>query len=240
MAGVSLWRQVPASELVRHLNRLLKIDVQRAAAVTVDMHRGHLDPAVATEPVPAEQAARVVERCSRFLAALRAREIPIIHVVLKYRSYPEPALERAASPFKRAVDLVKQELLGLPSTLREHNVEGRVQTEIIPALYRPTDHVIDCKKRLSAFYGTDLEILLRCLRRDTLLLCGINTNTCVLCTAFEASNRDMKAVVVSDCCASLYDDSLHEFALDNVARCFGWVLTSDEVLAKLERGDGEI
>jgi len=41
---------------------------------------------------------------------------------------------------------------------------------------------------------------------------------------------------VSDCVHSMYGDDLHEFGLDNVARCIGWVLTVDQVVEKLEQG----
>jgi nicotinamidase-related amidase len=97
----------------------------------------------------------------------------------------------------------------------------------------PGDYVITSKHRLSSFLDTDLESLLRGLDVDTLLLIGINTNTCVLCAAFEAFNRDYRAIVVSDCVHSMYGDDLHELGLENVARCIGWVLSVDEVIDKL-------
>jgi len=228
-------RLVDPDRLKETLKELLVIEPAHTAIVAVDMHRGHLDPEVATEPVPAEACRRVVASTRVLLELARERRMPVIHVVLRYRRHPEPAVERLASPFKRAVDLAKQRLLGERSTLRDHNVEGSVQTQIMPEL-GPVDGdmVIDNKKRLSAFYGTDLEILLRVLKIETLVVVGVNTNTCVLCTAFEAANRDFTTVVVSDCVTSLYGDDLHAAALDNIARCFGWVLTLDEFRAKVE------
>lgn len=237
MAGVD------RSQMVELLKEQLVLNPQSTAVVAVDMHRGHLDPAVATEPVNSDAANAVVKHTRRLMDLARSLDIPVIHVVLRYRKYPAPALERQASPFKRALDVVKQRMLKVGSTIREHNVEGSVQTQIHPGLGPVEgDLIIDNKKRLSAFYGTDLEILLRVLKVDALLLCGVNTNTCILCTAFEAANRDLKAVVVSDCVTSLYGDDLHRFALENVARCFGWVLSLQEVeeklLASAARGEG--
>jgi nicotinamidase-related amidase len=103
---------------------------------------------------------------------------------------------------------------------------------------RADDLVITSKHRLSSFLDTDLESWLRVRGADTLLLIGINTNTCVQCAAFEAFNRDYAAVVVSDCVHSMYGDDLHEFGLENVARCFGWVLRVDEVVEKLREASG--
>jgi nicotinamidase-related amidase len=117
--------------------------------------------------------------------------------------------------------------------LRQHNLEGTVQTELMPQLYEEGDYLIDNKKRMSAFYGTDLEILLRTLKRNTLALIGINTNTCVLSTAFDAYNRDFKVVLIADAVGSAFGEELHQFALENVRRCMGWVLTLGEFEEKI-------
>jgi nicotinamidase-related amidase len=68
------------------------------------------------------------------------------------------------------------------------------------------------------------------------ILAGANTNTCIQCSVFGAYNRDLKVVVASDCVASAYGPDLHEFALENVRRRLGWVLTNHEIAEKLEAG----
>ena len=69
-----------------------------------------------------------------------------------------------------------------------------------------------------------------------MILAGANTNTCVQCSAFGAYNRDLKVVVAADCVASAYGPDLHEFALENVRRRLGWVLTNSEIAEKLRAG----
>ena len=104
----------------------------------------------------------------------------------------------------------------------------------MPALdVQAGDIRVDSKRTFDSFHGTPLELLLRYMRRDTLLFAGCNTNTCVLATAFGAYNRGLRVVVVADCVASAYGNDLHEFALDNIRRRLGWVLTLDELRAKL-------
>jgi nicotinamidase-related amidase len=93
---------------------------------------------------------------------------------------------------------------------------------------------VNNKKRLNCFTNTDLEHLLRILGVKTIVLTGINTNTCVLNTAFSALDRDFAVVVISDCVASMYGEDLHVFALQNIARCIGWVLSVDEFLVKVQ------
>ena len=59
------------------------------------------------------------------------------------------------------------------------------------------------------------------------------SNTCVLNTSFTAFNFDYRVVVLSDCVASMYGDDLHVLGLQNVARCLGWVITNEQLYAKL-------
>ena len=54
----------------------------------------------------------------------------------------------------------------------------------------------------SAFYQSPLEVLLRYLGASTLVVCGLATNSCVICTAQDANMRDFRIVVPSDCSAA--------------------------------------
>jgi len=123
---------------------------------------------------------------------------------------------------------------GRKSTVREHNIEGSPGTQIIPELYKDGDYVINNKKRLDCFYGTDLRQLLDTLKVKNVVLMGINTNTCVLNTSFTAFNFDYRVVVLADCVASMYGDDLHVLGLQNVARCLGWVITNEQLFEKLK------
>jgi nicotinamidase-related amidase len=118
------------------------------------------------------------------------------------------------------------------------NTMNRIETVDRSSMIEKFKAQLTINPRTTAVYGTDLEILLRTLKADTVVLIGINTNTCVQCTAFEAYNRDFKTVVISDCVGSMYGEDLHVFGLQNVSRCLGWVLTIDEFKEKLENSTG--
>jgi len=162
----------------------------------------------------------------------------VIHVVLVYRKLKSLGSEGMASPYWKAMHAAQGETdrltPGRKSTVREHNLEGSPGTQIVPGLYREGDYVIDSKKRLDCFYGTDLRQLLDALNVRSVVLMGINTNTCVLNTAFTAFNFDYRVVVLSDCVASMYGDDLHALGLQNVSRCLGWVLTNEQLFQKLK------
>ncbi len=235
MASIEI---VDRSSLLAGLHKELRLDAKEAAIVTVDMHRGHLDMEVATMPVRPEDAKRVIGNARAALDFARAREIPVIHVILVYRKIRNIGSEGMLSPYWKAMHTAQGEMdrltPGRKSTVREHNVEGSPGTQITPELYRAGDYVIANKKRLDCFYGTDLRQLLDALKVKSVVLMGINTNTCVLNTAFTAFNFDYRVVVLSECVASMYGEDLHVLGLQNVARCLGWVLTNDQLFQKLK------
>lgn len=218
----------------------LELRPKETAIVTVDMHRGHLDMDIATMPAKPEDAERVITNAADILNYARKLNVPVIHVILVYRRLPGIGSEGMANPFWTSLHKINDEANrltpGRKSTVRDHNIMGEPTTEIIPELYAQTDHVIDNKKRLDCFMGTDLDILLNTLGAKNVCLMGINTNTCVLNTAFTAMNKDYRAVVLSDCVASMYGEDLHMFGLQNVFRCIGWVADNETLKTKLEEG----
>jgi biuret amidohydrolase len=205
----------------------MRLDPARTAAVAIDMHRGHLDPTVATLPLAAERCGPVVKRAAALFAALRERGVPIVHVVTEYRD----AAEIAANPFWKAIHddpaKARRGILG-------HNLAGSPGTEIMPELYESRDRVVRGKKRYSSFHGTDLEFLLRQrLGVDTVILAGINTTSCVLCAAFDATNRDFRVVIAADAVDSMDGDEMHRFALRLMGAALGWPLGTDAILQAL-------
>ena len=75
----------------------------------------------------------------------------------------------------------------------QHNLEGSRWLEFVTEVL-PEDYIVDTKKRLSVFYPTDLEFLLRNLKKEIVVITGIFTDCCDLLAAFEASNRGFKVV----------------------------------------------
>jgi nicotinamidase-related amidase len=235
---------VDRSSLLAGLYKELHLERRKTAIVAIDMHRGHLDMEVATMPAKPEDAKRVIARAKEVLDFSRKMQIPVIHVVLVYRKLKNIGSEGMTSPFWKAMHASQGEddrlTPGRKSTVREHNIEGSPGTQIIPELYQPSDYVINNKKRLDCFYGTDLRSLLDTLKVTNVVLMGINTNTCVLNTSFTAFNFDYRVVVLSDCVASMYGDDLHALGLQNVARCLGWVITNEQFFEKLKEERHEL
>ncbi len=204
------------------------VDEVRAAVVAIDLHRGHLDPEVATMPVMPGTEERIIESNRRFFEQCREAGIPIIHQLTTYRDVEEIR----SNPFWRTR---ADDPNATRKNVERHNVEGSPGCEIIPVLWdKERDWVVDTKKRYDCFVGTDLDFVLRKHGINTLYVTGINTNSCVLATTTTACTWDYAVIVVEDCVDTMDGPELHEAALTCVRAAFGWVMTSDEIVAELK------
>jgi len=66
----------------------------------------------------------------------------------------------------------------------------------------------------------------RGLGAEAVLLTGVNTNSCVLGTAFAANVRDFRTIVVTDCVDTMDGDALHEAGLTVIRTAVGWTWTA--------------
>ncbi len=212
------------------------VDAVRPAVVTIDMHRGHLDPSVATMPVLPGTEARTIGNNAAFLSAARAAGVPVIHMLTQYTDVREIRM----NPFWRT-------RADNPSATRKHverhQLRGGPGCEIMPEVLDPEyDLILDTKRRYDCFEATDLEFVLRSRGANVLFLTGINTNSCVLATAVRANVRDFAPVVVEDCVDTMDGPELHAAGLQVVRTAFGWVMSArqiqEEILAGLAAGRG--
>ena len=98
--------------------------------------------------------------------------------------------------------------------LVDHCLEDNVRGKPIAQLLRPDERdYFVLKPKHSAFYSTSLDLLLRYLKANTLILTGIAGNICVLFTASDAYMRDFNLLVPQDCIASETEaDNQHALA----------------------------
>jgi nicotinamidase-related amidase len=205
----------------------LGVDHIRAAAVAIDLHRGHLDLSVATMPVQSEaQARRVIDANRRFLGGCRSKGIPVVHLLTQYRDSEEIRV----NPFWRT----RSENPDNPrKNVLRHNLAGMPGCTVLPELLDSRDTVVDTKRRYDCFVGTDLDFMLRARGVNTLLVTGVNTNSCVLSTVAAACSKDYAVVVVEDCVDTMDAPALHEAALLCIRTAFGFVMRGDALLAEL-------
>jgi nicotinamidase-related amidase len=104
---------------------------------------------------------------------------------------------------------------------------------IHPALGPEADDLVVIKHRVSAFAGTDLDMILRAKEIGTLVMFGIATSGVVLSTLLEAGDADYRVAVIEDCCADL-DAELHAALMNRLFPKRTEVLSADDFVKMLE------
>lgn len=171
--------------------------VGQTVLIVVDIQNGGADGAAAGIPVM-DGHAEMLANAERVVAAARDAELPIV--------FFQEAHRRSLVDFGRELDGVE----GV------HCLEGDASTELVPSL-RPRgdrEHFI-VKRRYSCFFGTELSILLKGLRAETLVLIGGLTDVCVHYTFADAHQHDFYVRVVEDAVIgssrAAHDASLNAF-----------------------------
>jgi len=165
----------------------------------------------------------LVVRAAGLLSQARTAGMTVIHVQVGFRpNMPE------ASPRNRLLSAIKN------SPQHRQVFEGAAGA-IHPSLAPQGDDITVVKHRVSAFAGTDLEMILRAKDIDTLVMFGIATSGVVLSTLLEAGDRDYRVIVVGDCCADR-DAEGHAWLIDKFFPRRVEVVQASEVVEALKAG----
>lgn len=173
-------------------------------------------------PCPSPRGRQIIEPLNKFMEEARALNIPIIHVRSVLR---KGGVDEKLNP--SAWRLVFPITVGEIPNIAEHAIEGTKWNKFSIDVH-DEDLIVSTKKRLSAFYPTDLEMLLRNMGIKRIVLTGCMTDCCVLNTAFDGANRDFRIVVPRDLTRG--SEHLEEAALRIISLHLGLVVDSAELL----------
>lgn len=164
------------------------------------------------------EAQPLLTAVGRAAATARAVGIPVIYVMVVFRE-GSPEISRRNRTFAAlaASGAMTQDQAGM---------------EVHPAVAPQPEDIVVVKKRVSAFTGSDLEVLLRALEVDALVLTGIATSGVVLSTLRQAADLDYELTVLRDGCADA-DAEVHRVLLDKLFPRQATVLTTDEWVAQV-------
>jgi len=108
-------------------------------------------------------------------------------------------------------------------------LEGTPESEIHSEIEPRADEKVILKHRYSAFYNTDLETILRCMKVEDLVITGIMTNMCCESTARDAYYRDYRVFFPADGTGSI-NEEMHLASLLNLSFGFASISTSDDIV----------
>jgi nicotinamidase-related amidase len=161
----------------------------------------------------------VVAAANRAVEAARAAGIPVMFVRVAFRpGYPE-----AAAGNVRFSEIAKS---------GDAMTHDHPATQVHATLEPRADEPLITKRRVSAFSGSDLDVLLRAANADSLVLAGIATSGVVLSTLRQAADLDYRLTVLSDACAD-GDAEVHRVLTEKVFPRQAQVTTTDEWIRTL-------
>jgi len=188
-------------------------DLSRAAVLSMDLQTAIVSRYLTGADDFMTRAAGVLKRA-------RDRGIKVIHVQVGFR----PGLPEVSS---------RNQLFGaIKSSPEWQKIFEGPAGAIHPAVGPEGEDIVVTKHRVSAFAGTDLDMILRANDIDTLILLGIATSGVVLSTLLEASDADYRLIVVKDCCAD-QDQEVHACLMEKVFPRRAAVLGAAEILDAL-------
>jgi nicotinamidase-related amidase len=210
------------------------IDLVRSGIVVIDMQNDfcHPDGWLASIGVDVAPARAPIAPLAALLPRLRGAGVPVIWV--NWGTRPDrlnlsPALRHVYDPAGRGVGL------GDPSPRTEGHVlrEGSWSAAIVDELEQAPGDIHVKKHRMSGFWDTPLDSILRNLRLDTLLFAGVNLDQCVLHTMADANFLGYDTILVEDCAATTNPDYCRDATLLNIRQIFGFTLHSAALLEGL-------
>jgi nicotinamidase-related amidase len=165
-------------------------------------------------------APSVVDAAGRAAGAARAAGIPVMFVRVAFRpGYPEVAETNAS-------------FSAITAQAGDAYAQDHPATQIHASLAPQAGNPVIVKRRVSAFSGSDLDVLLRAAGADTLVLAGISTSGVVLSTLRQAADLDYRLTVLADACADR-DAEVHRVLTEKVFPRQARVTTTDEWIASL-------
>jgi nicotinamidase-related amidase len=172
---------------------MIDLLVGRGALLVIDMQHDFVDLEAGCYNVGAEDT---IAPTAAAIAAMRRAGLPVVWTMEAHRaSGIDGGLENSAD-----------------CVFAPHTVEGTRGIEIVPDLAPGPDDLVVRKRRYNCFLGTELDLLLKALRVDTLVVTGVSSDVCVHWTVGEAFQRDFHVRVLEDCVAGTTRED-HEASL---------------------------
>ena len=174
----------------------------KTALIMIDMQRGFIDPA---SPIAIPAAAATIPACAQTIRFCHEHDIPVVYAVRHYRadgSDVEKVRHRLWLEGGRPLSEVCDEALSdaFPEEFKVLDGDYRI-----------------IKPRFSAFFHTSLDLILRRLGVDTVILAGTTTPNCVRSSCYDALSLDYDVIVLSDCTSSV-TMQVQQANLDDMAR----------------------
>ena len=216
--------------------KTLRLDLAKAAILIVDMQNDfcHPDGWLAHIGVDITPARTPIEPLNQLLSSLRNTEVSIIWV--NWGNRPDllnisAGLRHVYNPTGTGVGLGDS----LPSNGAKVLMAGSWAAAVVEELQQDKSDIRVDKYRMSGFWDTPLDSILRNLGKTTLFFAGVNADQCVMTTLQDANFLGYDCILLKDCTATTSPEFCMEATLYNVKQCFGFVSDSQALLDALPK-----
>ena len=224
---------------LKALPQNLIIDLARSALVIVDMQNDFCceDGWLSSLGIDDPAARELVGPINRVADSLRREKVPVVWVnwgVRPDRANLAPGTQHPFNPTGAGPGLA-----GTRTTPeRTYNVMQKDSwgADVVSGLNRGPDDIWVDKHRISGFWDTPLDSILRNLGVTTLLFAGINADHCVYATLMDANFHGYDTIMLEDCVATTSPDFCLQATLHNVRFCFGFTVRSADVIEAIAKG----
>jgi nicotinamidase-related amidase len=170
---------------------MIAVDVEMIGLLVIDMINAFVED---ESPLCVEGAKDTVPIIKKVVDACREHDVKVVFITRGYRA---DGSDVEVSRWKYWVESKRPLTIGLT---------GKLSGEFYGPLKPQEGDYVIVKKKWSAFFRTELDLLLRRLRIDTVVLCGTQTPNCVRAAAFEADENDFEVIILSDATSSKTSD----------------------------------
>jgi nicotinamidase-related amidase len=211
--------------------KILKLDLVKTAILVVDMQNDfcHPDGWLAHIGVDVTPARNPIEPLQNLLPALRNVKVPVIWINWGCRVdllNISPGLHHVYNPTGNGIGLGDP----LPKNQSSVLTAGSWAAAVVDELEQKSADIQVDKYRMSGFWDTPLDSILRNLGKTTLLFGGVNMDQCVMATLQDANFLGYDCILVKDCAATTSPEFCTQATLYNVNQCFGFVTDSRSIL----------
>jgi len=183
----------------------MKINTQNTMLLVLDMQAAIISKLTDVDAF--------VSNVNKAIVVARTKGVPVIYVKVGFR------------PGANEISQNNKAFGAMQQYLAKMNMDDFM--ELHPSILPAESEPVVIKRRVSAFSGSDLDVILRSAKIDHIILVGYTTSGVVLATLFEASDKDYRVTLISDCCADQNSD-VHQTLVTEVFPRKADVITIDE------------
>ncbi len=237
IADITRPPETPQPVILATATKQVRVDLAKTAILVIDMQNDfcHPDGWLAHIGVNVTPARQPIQPLQNLLPILRQANIPVIW--LNWGNRPDlmnisANVLHVYNPTGEGIGLGDR----LPANGAEVLMEGSWAAAVVDELEQLPQDIQISKYRMSGFWDTPLDSILRNLGRTTILFTGVNADQCVMATLQDANFLGYDCILVEDCTATTSPEYCWQATIYNVNQCFGFVTNSQAIKKVLTAG----